>query len=458
MLKTRFEDILASNDKKIEQLSEKALASDIISNELYEKYNVFRGLRDNKGVGVITGLTEISEMNGYIKNEDGIRVPIEGVMYYRGIDIFEIIAGIMKNNRFGYEECAYLLLCGSLPDRKELEEFVQLLNDFRSVPDSFVRDIILKAPSKDVMNAISRSILTLYSYDNNPDDISIKNVFRQAVQLIAVMPMLAVYSYQAYMHYILGKNLYIRQPKPELSTAENFLYMLKGTDRYTQEQAHILDICMILQAEHGGGNNSTFTTHVVTSSGTDTYSCVSASLGSLKGPRHGGANLKVVHMMDDILKHVKVLSDDNIEAYLEKILAKEAFDKSGLIYGLGHAVYSVSDPRALILRDQLEKYMSDKKRDRLFTLYDKLQHIAPEVIRKKRNTTGTIAINVDYYSGYLYRQLDIPEELYTPIFAISRILGWSAHRIEELANNGKIIRPAYIAVADRSKYVDIDER
>ncbi|HPY98378.1 MAG TPA: citrate synthase [Clostridia bacterium] len=458
MLKTRFEDILASNDKKIEQLSEKALASDIISNELYEKYNVFRGLRDNKGVGVITGLTEISEMNGYIKNEDGIRVPIEGVMYYRGIDIFEIIAGIMKNNRFGYEECAYLLLCGSLPDRKELEEFVQLLNDFRSVPDSFVRDIILKAPSKDVMNAISRSILTLYSYDNNPDDISIKNVFRQAVQLIAVMPMLAVYSYQAYMHYILGKNLYIRQPKPELSTAENFLYMLKGTDRYTQEQAHILDICMILQAEHGGGNNSTFTTHVVTSSGTDTYSCVSASLGSLKGPRHGGANLKVVHMMDDILKHVKVLSDDNIEVYLEKILAKEAFDKSGLIYGLGHAVYSVSDPRALILRDQLEKYMSDKKRDRLYTLYDKLQYIAPKVIQKKRNVTGNIAINVDYYSGYLYRQLDIPEELYTPIFAISRILGWSAHRIEELANNGKIIRPAYIAVADRSKYVDIDER
>jgi len=458
VLKTRFEDILASNDKKIEQLSEKALASDIISNELYEKYNVFRGLRDNKGVGVITGLTEISEMNGYIKNEDGIRVPIEGVMYYRGIDIFEIIAGIMKNNRFGYEECAYLLLCGSLPDRKELEEFIQLLNDFRSVPDSFVRDIILKAPSKDVMNAISRSILTLYSYDNNPDDISIKNVFRQAVQLIAVMPMLAVYSYQAYMHYILGKNLYIRQPKPELSTAENFLYMLKGTDRYTQEQAHILDICMILQAEHGGGNNSTFTTHVVTSSGTDTYSCVSASLGSLKGPRHGGANLKVVHMMDDILKHVKVLSDDNIEAYLEKILAKEAFDKSGLIYGLGHAVYSVSDPRALILRDQLEKYMSDKKRDRLYTLYDKLQYIAPKVIQKKRNVTGNIAINVDYYSGYLYRQLDIPEELYTPIFAISRILGWSAHRIEELANNGKIIRPAYIAVADRSKYVDIDER
>ncbi len=458
MLKTRFEDILASNDKKIEQLSEKALASDIISNELYEKYNVFRGLRDNKGVGVITGLTEISEMNGYIKNEDGIRVPIEGVMYYRGIDIFAIIAGIMKNNRFGYEECAYLLLCGSLPDRKELEEFVQLLNDFRSVPDSFVRDIILKAPSKDVMNAMSRSILTLYSYDNNPDDISIKNVFRQAIQLIAVMPMLAVYSYQAYLHYVLGKNLYIRQPKPELSTAENFLYMLKGTGKYTQEQAHILDICMILQAEHGGGNNSTFTTHVVTSSGTDTYSCVSASLGSLKGPRHGGANLKVVHMMDDILKHVKVLSDENIEAYLEKILAKEAFDKSGLIYGLGHAVYSVSDPRALILRNQLEKYMSDKKRDRLFTLYDKLQYIAPKVIQKKRNVTGNIAINVDYYSGYLYRQLDIPEELYTPIFAISRILGWSAHRIEELANNGKIIRPAYIAVAERSKYVDIDER
>lgn len=458
MINTRFEDILASNEKKIAQLSEKAQSSDIISNELFEKYNVFRGLRDSKGVGVVTGLTEISEMNGYIRNEEGMRVPIDGVMYYRGIDIFDIVKGIMKNNRFGYEECAYLLLCGCLPNKNELEEFIQLLNDLRSVPDSFVRDIILKAPSKDVMNAMSRSILTLYSYDNNPDDISIKNVFRQAVQLIAVMPMLAVYSYQAYRHYILGKNLYIRQPKPELSTAENFLYMLKGTGKYTKEQAHILDICMILQAEHGGGNNSTFTTHVVTSSGTDTYSCISASLGSLKGPRHGGANLKVVHMMDDILKHVRTLSDKNIEAYLEKILSKEAFDKSGLIYGLGHAVYSVSDPRAIILRDQLEGYMSDKKRDRLFTLYDKLQHIAPKIIQKNKNVTGSVAINVDYYSGYLYRQLDIPEELYTPIFAISRILGWSAHRIEELANNGKIIRPAYIAVAPRSDYIDIDER
>lgn len=454
----KFEDILATHDEKISKLSEKAYASDLISNELYEKYNVFRGLRDNKGVGVVTGLTEISEMNGYEVDKSGQRIPIEGVMYYRGINIYDIISGIKKGNRFGYEECAYLLLCGSLPNKKELEDFVCLLNDLRSVPDSFVRDVILKAPSHDIMNALSRSILTLYSYDTNPDDISLKNVFRQALQLIAVMPMLAVYSYQAYRHYILGKNLHIRQPKPELSTAENFLYMLKGTGKYTKEQAHILDICMILQAEHGGGNNSSFTTHVVTSSGTDTYSCISASLGSLKGPRHGGANLKVVHMMDDILKHVRNLTDSKIEKYLEKMLNKEVYDKSGLIYGLGHAVYSLSDPRANILREQLDEYMSDKKRDRLYTLYDKLQCIAPKVIQKHKNITGKVAINVDYYSGYLYKKLEIPEHLYTPIFAVSRIIGWSAHRLEELSNNGKIIRPAYIAVAPRREYLDINKR
>lgn len=453
----KFEDILAANDKKIQRLSEIAYENDVIDNSLFIKHNVFRGLRDHKGVGVVTGLTEISEMNGFKLNEEGQRVPMDGVMYYRGLDIHHIIDGMIREDRFGYEECAYLLLCGHLPNKKELEEFTNLLNDLRSLPESFARDIIMKAPSKDLMNALSRSILTLYSYDENPDDISLKNVFRQSLQLIAVMPLLSVYSYQAYRHYILGENLHIRQSKPEFSTAENFLYLLRGTDNYTLEQARLLDICMVLQAEHGGGNNSTFTTHVVTSSGTDTYSCISASLGSLKGPRHGGANLKVVHMMEDIMANVKNLTDENIEDYLCKMLEKKVFDQAGLIYGLGHAVYSISDPRALIMREQLENYLSDKEKGRLFYLYDRLQHIAPDVIKKYKNVSN-VAINIDYYSGYLYRVLDIPEQLYTPIFALSRIMGWAAHRFEELANNGKIIRPAYIAVADRQEYKALDER
>lgn len=454
----RFEDILAQSDKEITALSEQAYACDLIENELFEKYNVFRGLRDNKGVGVITGLTEISEMNGFATNEKGERVPIEGVMFYRGINIYEIIDGLMKDKRFGYEECAYLLLCGKLPDKNELEDFCSLLSSFRTLPESFVRDVILKAPSKDLMNALSRSILTLYSYDENADDISIKNVFRQSIQLIAMMPLLAVYSYQAYKHYHLNENLHIRQPDPTLSTAENILYMLKGADGYTKEQAQILDICMVLQAEHGGGNNSTFTTHVVTSSGTDTYSCVAASLGSLKGPRHGGANLKVVQMMNDILENVDELTDVNICAYIQKILKKEAFDRSGLIYGLGHAVYSLSDPRANILREQVETFMRDKQKDRQYILYSKMQKLAPQEIIKNRTLTRDVSINIDYYSGYVYSILNIPQELYTPIFAISRIIGWSAHRIEELANNGKIIRPAYIAVADRKDYVALEDR
>lgn len=453
-----FEDFLKSSDEQIDSLSQQVYNCDQIANELYEKHKVYRGLRDKNGVGVVTGLTEISEMNGFATNEKGERVPIEGEMFYRGINVYDIVSGLRQSKRYGYEECAYLLLCGKLPNQQELTDFCNLLVGFRTLPDSFVRDVILKAPSKDLMNALSRSILTLYSYDDNPDDISIKNVFRQALQMIALMPILAVYSYQAYKHYHLGKNLYIRNPKPNLSTAENILYMLKGTDKYTEEQARILDICMVLQAEHGGGNNSTFTTHVVTSSGTDTYSCVAASLGSLKGPRHGGANLKVVQMMENILENVEELTDENITAYLEKILRKEAFDRSGLIYGLGHAVYSLSDPRANILADQVRSYMSDKPQSRQYQLYNRLQELSPKVLNGSRVLYKNVSVNVDYYSGYVYNLLKIPPELFTPIFAVSRIVGWSAHRLEELSNNGKIIRPAYIAVAPRGKYIPIEER
>ncbi len=452
-----FKQVLKKSDEYISQLSDLAFKCDQIQSELYDQYKVFRGLRDKNGVGVVTGLTEISEMNGFATNEKGERVPIEGEMFYRGINIYDLVKGF-NGKRYGYEECAYLLLCGSLPNKKQLEDFTNLLSMYRKLPESFVRDIILKAPSKDMMNALARSVLTLYSYDSNPDDISIKNVFRQSIQLIALMPMLAVYSYQAYNHYHLGKNLYIRYPKDNLSTAENILYLLKGSKGFTQEEARMLDMCMVLQAEHGGGNNSTFTTHVVTSSGTDTYSCVAASLASLKGPRHGGANLKVIQMLDDIMKNADDITEEGIADYLRKILNKEAFDGSGLIYGLGHAVYSLSDPRANILHEYIENYMSKRYHNKFHQLYTRLQKIAPKVISENRVMYKGVSVNIDFYTGYVYRLLEIPEVLFTPIFAVSRIVGWSAHRLEELSNKGKIIRPAYIAVSPRREYVDLEDR
>lgn len=453
-----FEETLQLCDAQIDKLSQACYAYAQIENELYDKHKVFRGLRDNNGVGVVTGLTEISEINGFRTSENGERTPIEGEMFYRGINIYNIISGIKEDDRFGFEECTYLLLCGTLPNKTELADFCELIATLRTLPDSFVRDVIMKAPSKDMMNALSRSILTLYSYDDNADDITLKNVFRQSLQLIAQMPMIAVYSYRSHEYYNENRNLYIRKPKAEFSTAENILYMLRGTDKYTLEDAKMLDICMILQAEHGGGNNSTFTTHVVTSSGTDTYSCIAASLASLKGPRHGGANLKVVQMMENILENVPDLSDESITAYLEKILNKEVFDKLGLIYGLGHAVYSISDPRANILEERIEKFMEDKEKDDHYVLYSKLKRLAPLVIANNRTMNKDISVNIDFFSGYVYNLLKIPKELYTPIFAVSRISGWSAHRLEELLNKGKIIRPAYIAVAPRQDYVPISER
>lgn len=452
-----FKEYLEKEDAHIEQLSKLSKESSIISDELYEKHKVYRGLRDRKGVGVVTGLTEISEMNGFAINENGEREAIDGEMFYRGYNINDIVNGFSATKGFAFEETVYLLLCGSLPTEKELKDFCVLLSELRSLPDSFVRDIVLKAPSTDMMNALSRSVLTLYSYDDNPDDISVKNVFRQCLQLIAQFPLLSVYSYQAYKHYYLRNNLVIRYPKPEFSTAENILYLLHGSGKYTKNQVQLLDVCMVLQAEHGGGNNSTFTNHVVTSSGTDTYSAVAASLGSLKGPKHGGANLKVVKMIDDLKLHVKNYSDAEITAYLNDVFDKKVFDKSGLVYGLGHAVYSLSDPRAIILRNIVKKY-NEKYNDKDALLYEKLWQLAPKIFAERKKDTKKACINIDFYTGYIYRLIKIPDELFTPVFAMSRIAGWSAHRLEALSNNIKLIRPAYIAVGPRREYVPLAKR
>ena len=451
-----FKEFLLKEDRQIEKLAKLSEESDQIADELYAKYKVYRGLRDRKGVGVVTGLTEISEMNGFALNENGERVAIDGEMFYRGYNIHDIVKG-MEGKSFAFEETVYLLLCGNLPSEKELQDFCSLLAEFRSLPDSFVRDIILKAPSTDMMNALSRSVLTLYSYDDNADDISVKNVFRQCLQLIAQFPLLAVYSYQAYRHYHLRKNLSIRYPRPEFSTAENILYLLHGSGKYTKTQAQMLDICMVLQAEHGGGNNSTFTNHVVTSSGTDTYSAMAASLGSLKGPKHGGANLKVVKMIDNLKSNVNRYTDDAIIGYLNDVFDKKVFDKSGLVYGLGHAVYSKSDPRAIILRSIVQKYNA-KYEDPDALLYEKLWELAPQVFAERKKDTKRACINIDFYTGYIYRLIKIPDELFTPVFAMSRIAGWSAHRLEALSNNVKLIRPAYIAVAPRRDYVPMKKR
>lgn len=453
----KFESFLDSLDSQFESLSELGSKSYIIENELYEKFKVFRGLRDSRGVGVVTGLTEISEVNAF-KNVDGERVPIEGELYYRGISIYDIFASLRKEKRFGFEEITYLLLCGKLPTEQELQDFCELLASLRTLPESFVRDVILKAPSQNMMISLSRCILMLYSYDSKADDVSLKNVFRQSLQFIALMPLLAVYSYQAYKHYFKNKTLSIRYPKPKLSTAENILYMLKGEGKYTRQQALMLDACLILQMEHGGGNNSTFTTHVVTSTGTDSYSTVAASLGSLKGPKHGGANIMVVEMMDNIRSNVKKVTEENVRNYLEKMLNKEAFDKKGLIYGMGHAIYSLSDPRANILKEMIEDYKSETYGNEDFELYNLIYKLAPEMINSRKSSPKKTCANLDFFSGYIYKMLNIPNELITPMFAVARIVGWSAHRLEELANKGKIIRPAYIAVADKKDYVSLKDR
>ena len=428
----------------------------VIDKQLYAKYKVNRGLRDENGNGVLTGLTEISEIQA--KTADG--QPCDGSLFYRGYNIHDLVKGFLKDGRFGFEEITYLLLFGELPSAKELADFRELLASYRSLPNSFVRDIIMKAPSTDIMNSVARSVLTLYSYDNNPNDVSIPNVLRQCLQLIAMFPQLALYGYQAYNYY---KNDYpvffIHDPVPELSTAENILHMLRPDMKYTDTEARVLDMALVLHAEHGGGNNSSFTTHVVTSSGTDTYSAIAAALGSLKGPKHGGANIKVCHMFDEIKSQVKDWADDDeVKAYLEKILHGEAFDHAGLIYGVGHAVYSLSDPRAIIFKSFVHQLAQEKGMEAEYQLYSSVERIAPEIISGERKMYKGVSANVDFYSGFVYQMLGIPEELFTPLFAIARISGWSAHRLEELVNGNRIIRPAYKAILPRREYVDLAHR
>ncbi len=449
---------LSKTKAEIEELSKLCVENSSIDPALYTKYEVKRGLRDINGKGVLAGLTEIGEVRAYII-EDSELVPCEGKLFYRGIDIEQIVDGFTKEKRFGFEEVAYLLIFGNLPTKAQIKKFKKLLASYMTLPENFVRDIIMKAPSKDLMNTLARSVLTLYSYDKLADDISIPNVLRQSLQLIALFPQITVYGYQAYNHHHNGKSLFIHAPKPELSIAENILHMLRPDSNYSQLEATILDVALVLHAEHGGGNNSTFTTHVVTSSGTDTYSSVAASLGSLKGPKHGGANFKVVQMFDDIKKNVKNWDDETeVGEYLKAILNKKAFDKAGLIYGMGHAVYSLSDPRANILKGFVKKLSDEKGYQKEFQLYSLVERLAPEVIENERKIFKGVSANVDFYSGFVYSMLNLPLELYTPIFAIARICGWSAHRIEELVCNGKIIRPAYKNVSDSKEYVPINKR
>lgn len=443
---------------QIENLAGLCIKNGQIDPEFYKKYDVKRGLRDVSGQGVLTGLTEISQMQSYVV-EDHEMVPCQGRLYYRGINIREIVSGFIKEKRFGFEETIYLLLFGELPTKEQLDEFQKLLAEYRSLPTSFVRDIIMKAPSKDMMNTLARSVLTMYSYDEKADDTSIENVLRQCIQLIAIFPLLAVYGYQAYNHYVNGQSLFIHQPKEGLSTAENILHLLRSDGEYTELEAKILDIALVLHAEHGGGNNSTFTNHVVTSSGTDTYSAIAASLGSLKGPKHGGANIKVVQMFEDMKQSISNWEDDQeVSDYLLGLLRKERFDKQGLIYGMGHAVYSLSDPRAEVFKSYVGKLSASKGREKEYALYARVERLAPELIARERKIYKGVSPNIDFYSGFVYSMLDLPLELYTPIFAIARIAGWSAHRLEELINEGKIIRPAYKAVAPRKNYTPLKER
>ncbi len=443
---------------ELTKLADIAYQASEVNPELYTEYNVQRGLRDMNGKGVLVGITNISEVNSK-KMVNGVETPMPGELFYRGYNVKDIVQGLAPDNHFGFEECTYLLLFGHLPNRAELDEFVKILAGYRSLPQNFVRDVIMKRPSQNMMNSLARSVLTLYSYDDNPDDTSVSNVLRQCLQLIASFPLLSVYGYQSYRHYHNFDSLIIHRPKPEYSTAENILHCLRDDNKFTPLEAKLLDVALILHMEHGGGNNSTFTTHLVSSTLTDTYSVMAASLGSLKGPRHGGANLKVIHMFDDLKANITDWTDeDQVSNYLRKLLHKEAFDKKGLIYGMGHAVYSLSDPRAETFRGYVESLSKEKGREDEFALYALVEKLAPQVIADERKIYKGVCPNVDFFSGFAYQMLGLPEELYTPIFAIARIAGWSAHRLEELCRSDKIMRPAYMTVTPHEKYVPIDER
>lgn len=441
----------------LKKLAEYSTTSSQIDLNLYQEYDVKRGLRDSNGKGVLTGLTEISDVVAY-RLQDGHKYPDDGHLYYQGYNVEQLVSGF-QNRKFGFEETTFLLLFGQLPTAQQLEDFKQMLCHFRSLPDNFVRDIIMTAPTSNMMNILQRSVLTLYSYDENPDDLSVSNVLRQCIQLIAQFPLICVYGYRVYGHNYLGKTLVIRNPKPELSMAENILQMLRTDGKYTELEAQVLDVALVIHAEHGGGNNSTFTTHVVSSTGTDTYSAITASLGSLKGPKHGGANIKVQQMFAAIKANVQDWeNEDLIAQYLNDILDKKAFDHTGLIYGMGHAVYSLSDPRATILKKYAKMLSDEKGLQKEFQLYQTVEHIAADLITSRRKVFKPVCANVDFYSGFVYSMLKIPEELFTPLFAISRISGWSSHRIEEIVSGGKIIRPAYKYVGHHREYSAIEDR
>ncbi len=442
----------------IQRMAEASCKNNGIKPEMYLEHQVKRGLRDLDGRGVVTGLTEISSITSKKVLPDGNEVPCEGELCYRGIDIKNLVGGVLSDKRFGFEETVYLLLFSRLPNKAELEEFRATLAEIRTLPPSFVRDMILKAPGKDMMNMLSRSVLALYAYDDNADDISVPNVLRQCLFLISVFPLLSVYGYHSFNHYYNEKSLFIHNPDPTLSTAENILHLLREDSSYTPLEARVLDLALMLHAEHGGGNNSTFTTHVVTSSGTDTYSAIAAALGSLKGPRHGGANIKVVRMFDDMKASINTKDEGAIRDYLCRLLDRQAFDNAGLIYGMGHAIYSKSDPRADVLKQCVKDLSAEQGFDDEYQMYETVARLAPEIITEKRKIYKGVSMNVDFYSGLIYRILGLPYELYTPIFAIARIAGWSAHRIEEIQCNGKIIRPAYINVKEKCDYIPLDKR
>lgn len=443
----------------LDTMSEYLKKTNVFDESLYGKYDVKRGLRDTNGAGVVVGLTKIGDVQGYEVNEKNEKVPVDGRLFYRGIDVEEIVNSCLEDDRFGYEETSYLLLFGRLPNREQLEEYNKVIGMKRELPLGFARDMILTAPSKSVMNKLARSVLALYSYDENPDDVSVGNVLRQSINLIGYFPSLIAYGYQAKRSYYDNQSLHIHYPDPELSTAENILRLMRPTGEYTDLEAKLLDLSMILHAEHGGGNNSSFTTHVVSSTATDTYSAIAAAVGSLKGPLHGGANIEVLEMMADIKENVKDITDyKEVEKYLIKILRGEANDGSGLIYGLGHAVYTISDPRAKLLKKMAKKLAEDKNLVDDFMLYDFIENRAPHLFMEVKGTKKPMPANVDLYSGFVYNALNIPIEIATPIFACSRLSGWCAHRIEELVAARRIMRPAYKCVQPHVKYVPLAER
>ncbi len=442
----------------LQELTGQAEKRNRIPMELYQKYSVKRGLRNEDGSGVLVGLTEIGDVHGYIIDEGDI-IPDEGRLLYRGINITDLVTGLQQENRPGFEEASYLLLFGDLPTARQLEQYTSLVGESRALPNSFTEDMILKAPSHDVMNKLARSVLVMYSYDSNPDDVSLGNVLRQSIELIARMPTMAAYGYMAKRHYFDGQSLFIHNPRKDLNTAENLLHLMRPDSRFSKLEAETLDLALVLHAEHGGGNNSTFTVRVVTSSATDTYSAIAAGIGSLKGPLHGGANLKVREMMEDIKAKVKDWKDeDEVRAYLSKIVRKEAFDRSGLIYGVGHAVYTLSDPRAVLLQEKAADLAVEKGLETEFGLHRIVARLSPEVLKKDKNSNKVVAANVDFYSGFVYQMLNIPTEMYTPIFCIARTAGWAAHRIEELVSGVRIIRPAYRDVLKNRPYLPIGQR